>query len=74
MTFNKTVKECVKKLGKFEYYFENGQLRVEGSYKNGTRTGVFSQYDEEGNLELKGIIDEQQLTELEKNHENWSFY
>ena len=31
-------------------YYENGKLKLVGSYKNGTKQGVFREYDQEGNI------------------------
>ena len=40
--------------GFFREYFSNGQLRMEGEYKNGKQIGEWKFYDTDGNLELEG--------------------
>ena len=40
--------------GFFREYFSNGQLRIEGEYKNGKQIGEWKFYDTDGNLELEG--------------------
>ena len=39
-----------KREGPQRYYYENGQLAVEGSFTNGKEAGVFKEYHENGEL------------------------
>ncbi|MBN1339178.1 MAG: toxin-antitoxin system YwqK family antitoxin [Bacteroidales bacterium] len=36
--------------GPWKYFYENGNVRVEGEYKNGLEHGYFKEYTEDGNL------------------------
>lgn len=36
--------------GRYEEFYPSGQLRVEGSYRKGRKSGAWSYYDKEGNL------------------------
>ncbi|MBN3035187.1 MAG: toxin-antitoxin system YwqK family antitoxin [Bacteroidales bacterium] len=38
------------KQGRWVEFYENGQVRMEGEYKDSMRHGYFKEYDEEGNL------------------------
>jgi len=61
-----------KKHGKWKYFYDNGQVRLEGNYKRGLEHGYFKEYDTDGNLltttkydnGLK-VEDAQELTKLE---------
>lgn len=39
-----------KKHGPWKYWYDNGVVRLEGSYKRGLEHGYFKEYDREGNL------------------------
>ena len=43
-----------KKTGYWEDYFDNGQLKSKGSYKNGIKDGIWEDYFYNGKLESKG--------------------
>lgn len=47
-----------KKDGKFERYYENGQLRDIGEYKNGEAIGEWKFYDESGKLRKIEYLDD----------------
>ena len=36
--------------GKRFYYFENGKIQSEGTYKNGHMNGIFKYYDKAGEI------------------------
>ena len=58
--------ECLpsifKKRGLWKYYYENGQLKEEGGYKDDKKEGLWKHYYEDG------------ILELEINHENNKIY
>ncbi|HNS17108.1 MAG TPA: hypothetical protein PKH94_01300 [Bacteroidales bacterium] len=38
------------KQGKWAYFYDNGRVRLEGTYRDDLKNGYFKQYDREGNL------------------------
>lgn len=48
-----------KKHGNWKEFFENGELKLEGTYRNGYKNGYFKYYDENGNLKsIEKYIDD----------------
>lgn len=39
-----------KKVGKFVFFYENGQVKQEGEYKNGRKSGLWKEYYDNGQL------------------------
>ena len=50
MSLRVTWKQDLKE-GPYEEYYENGQVKVTGYFKNGRRDGAFERYKENGDLE-----------------------
>jgi antitoxin component YwqK of YwqJK toxin-antitoxin module len=44
-----------KLIGKYEKYFPNGTLAVEGNFSNGKKSGVFTEYHDTGKLSRKMV-------------------
>jgi len=44
----------VYKNGSYKWYFQNGQVRVEGNYKYGKKNGYFTYYYKTGEIEMEG--------------------
>lgn len=50
------------KQGRWKYFYENGSLKEEGSFRNGKKDGFFKTYDCNGNLrELKKFVDGEEI-------------
>jgi len=45
--------ESGKREGEQKYYYDNGQLMIEGNWNNGKEDGVIKEYDEHGNLKVE---------------------
>ena len=66
------------KQGKWIYFYENGVVRLEGTYRNDMKNGYFKDYDEDGNLVtvqkyIDDILQENvaELVELEVRTDYW---
>ena len=46
--------------GKYTLFWENGNLRLSGIYKNGLQDGIWQQYNEDGILTLTTLFKEGQ--------------
>ena len=57
-----------KRVGLWEYYWKNGQLRIKLSYKDGEFDGLWEEYYISGMLERKGNYKEGELDGL------WEFF
>jgi uncharacterized protein len=50
------------KQGRWKYFYEDGLLREEGTFRNGKRDGFFKTYDRSGNLlDLKKYVDGEEV-------------
>lgn len=47
--------------GPYESFYENGQLKIKGTYKDGKPDGPFESYFENGQLKQKGVCKEGKL-------------
>jgi len=57
--------------GPFQDYYENGQLKLEGNFKNGKNDGLWKRYYENGQLHQEGYMKNGQYDGLWKHyHEN----
>jgi len=50
------------KQGRWKYFYDDGSLRMEGSFRNGKREGFFKTYDQHGNLiDIKKYVDDEEV-------------
>lgn len=50
------------KQGRWKEFYDDGSLRIEGSFRNGKKEGFFKTYDRSGNLvELKKYVDDKEV-------------
>ena len=47
----------VGKVGKYEEYYENGQLREKGNYKDGNKDGLWIRFYKNGNIKERKVYD-----------------
>lgn len=57
-----------RRQGKWNAYYQNGQLRYEGQFKDGRCHGEFKYYDEDGNLQATNEFDQTGEKALNKTY------
>ena len=55
-----------KEDGPWKFYYDNGQLRYEGTYKNGKRDGPYKYYNENGQLQEEGNYKDDELIDFKE--------
>lgn len=61
---NRRDRNCLKQ-GHWKYFYEEGMLKEEGTYRNDKRDGFFKTYDKTGNLlELKKFADDVEVLDV----------
>ena len=52
--------------GKIIYYWDNGQIRLKGQYKEMCRVGTWTNYDSNGDIQLEENYDNNEI-QVDKN-------
>ncbi len=56
-----------KKQGLWKWFYADGKIQSEGTYKHGLKNGVFKTYDQQGNLKnIEKYLDDQKQTDAEE--------
>lgn len=63
----KGIIKIIYREGKYKEYYENGNIRLTGQYKNGERVGKWIEYHQNGKVSREKIYDEN--TDEEKKTE-----
>jgi len=53
LAYDWSYNENGKREGIQKYFYENGNLMIEGNWKNGKENGILREYDENGNLKVE---------------------